>query len=74
MEKERVKVLEEGISLEEIPTLTNVEKMLKLIEKSSMEEDTKQKLVEKVEKIREDSVRHSKIFNRLLNEEIFDEG
>jgi len=63
-----VELLEEGISMEEIPTLTNLKKMKEILHSTSMDEDVKRKLLKKIRKIQSDSIKHSSIFNKMLGE------
>lgn len=67
-EEELINAIEEGISFEEIPTLTNIRRMREILENTDMDGDTKEKLVGKLDKIRSDTIRHSAVFNDMLEE------
>ena len=68
MNKKVIEVLEEGISFEEVPTLTNLKKMEELVVNSDMEEKVKDKFLKRIKEIRSDSIKHSSVFNQMLEE------
>lgn len=68
MEKaELISVLNEALSLEEVPSLTSLMELRSMIESSSIADGKKRKFLDCVEFMTVDTVKHSKLFSSLLS-------
>ena len=72
-EKEVIETLEEGISMEEVPTLTNIGEMIEILDRVEMDDEVRQELVKRLKHLRRETIRHSATFNDFLDEVMEDE-
>lgn len=59
-------LLSEGLSIEEIPNLTNLDELEDLIEKIDFDAATKGKLTGWIKYLKKDTVKHSKSFTEMI--------
>lgn len=57
-------LLDEGLSIEEIPTLTNLYELQSLIDSASFDKATALKIKKKINHLRKETINHARIFSR----------
>lgn len=65
---ELVKMFSEGISVEEISTISNLQKIKDMIIQNDFNSDIKEKLLEDVQTLTNETLWHSQVFTNLLKE------
>ena len=66
--EEIIKMLNEGLSLEEIPTISNLEELKGLIEQSNLDNSIKLNLNKRLNCLIKDTLNHAKIITNLIQE------
>jgi len=56
--------LEEGLSIEEIPTLTNLDELEELIDKANLDRITASEIKKRVDHLRKETINHARIFSK----------
>lgn len=67
-------MLNTALSLEEIKMISILENNLKLMEESSMDETTKEKIKKKLRRILDETIIHSEILNKLIKKVVESES
>ena len=62
--REIILLLEEGLSIEEIPTLTNLDELEELIDKSNLDRITASEIKKRVGYLKKETINHAKIFSK----------
>lgn len=67
MEKdELILILDEGLSIEELPTLTNLDDIAELVDGLDFDKATRSKLAKGINKLKRDTLNHAKILSKDL--------
>jgi len=67
MKKERlISLLNEGLSVEEIPTITNLKEIEELIKKLNFDAETNKKLNEKLQLLERETIGHANAFSSMI--------
>ena len=70
MDKEGlVRMFSEGLSLEEIPTISNLEDIKGIVESSNLDIKLRNKIIKNINHLIKDTIRHAEIFTNLIDEE-----
>ena len=62
--REIILLLEEGLSIEEIPTLTNLNELEELIDKANLDRITASEIKKRVSHLKKETINHAKIFSK----------
>lgn len=65
--KEIIKILEEGLSLEEISTISNLEELKDAVDKSNIDSNVKKELIKRINILVKDTLSNAKTFAGLIN-------
>ena len=68
--KELLLMLDEGVTTEEVPTLTNLGDITELVTNSDIDKKTKNKIMDGIKVMRTQTIFHSNEFSRMMRETI----
>lgn len=63
-----IRMLNEGLSVEEIPTISNLEELKELVENSNLDSDIKKKIHKNIDQLIKDTIWHSKAFSSMIRD------
>lgn len=63
-----IRMLNEGLSVEEIPTISNLEELKELIESSNIDAEIKKRFHKNIEQLIKDTIWHSKAFSNMIRD------
>ena len=66
--EELIAMLSEGLTIEEIPTISNLEEIKELVAKSNLSPDIKKRLDKNIAILLRDTITHSKAFSKLIKD------
>ena len=66
--EEIIRMLTEGLSVEEISTVSNLEELRTLIEGSDLDDRAKKKMLRNLEHLLNETIEHSRTFTELIRE------
>lgn len=66
--EELVNMFTEGLSIEELPTISNLEELRNIVESSDMDKTVKEELLRKLNHLIKDTLRHASTFTELIKE------
>ena len=64
--EEMILILNEGLSIEELPTLTNLDDIVELVDSLDFDKATRSKLVKSMNKLKRDTLNHARILSKDL--------
>ncbi|VVB82920.1 Uncharacterised protein [uncultured archaeon] len=67
MKKEKlISLLNEGLSVEEIPTITNLKEIEEVVKKFNFDAETSKKLNEKIQRLEKETIGHANAFSSMI--------
>ncbi len=67
MKKEKlISLLNEGLSVEEIPTITNLEEIEKMVKEANFDSETNEKIMKGIKHLEKETIGHARAFSRMI--------